>query len=44
MDSDKVTVGFAFTVYLAVVCYTGVWVCKWAPLWVVAAVVMALTP
>ncbi len=44
MDSDRVTVGLAFTVYLAVVCYTGVWVYKWVPLWVLAAVVMALTP
>ncbi len=44
MASDTVTGLLAFTVYLVVVCYTGVWVCKWAPLWVVAAVVMALTP
>ncbi len=44
MDSDTVTDLHAIAVYLAVGCYTGVGLCKWAPLWVVAAVLMALTP
>ncbi len=44
MASDTATGSLAFAVYMAVVCYIGAGVCKWALLWVVAAVVTALTP
>ncbi len=43
MACDTVTGWLVFTVYLPIVRYTSVWVCKRAPLWLVAAVVKALT-